>query len=128
LYLNIANGLEVNPSVIAQHVARELPFMATETLLMEAVRRGADRQAAHDVIRRHSLAVAEQVKQGQPNDLLQRLAKEPIFAEVDFASLADAGRFVGRAPEQVEEFLREVVSTIRQRYPSFLGQRAELTV
>ncbi|GBD35742.1 Adenylosuccinate lyase [bacterium HR36] len=128
LYLNIVSGLTVNPEVIAQHVARELPFMATEKLLMEAVRHGADRQTAHALIRRHSLAAAEQIKLGRPNDLLERLVKEPVFAELDFAVATDPRRFVGRAPEQVTEFLHDVIAPIRQRYHAFLGQHAEISV
>lgn len=128
LYLNIVTGLTVNPEVITQHVARELPFMATESLLMEAVRHGADRQVAHEIIRCHSLAVANQIKLGGPNDLLERLANEPIFAELDFTSLTDPRSFVGRAPQQVDEFLRDIIAPIRRRYQVCLDQRAEVTV
>ncbi|MCS7014969.1 MAG: adenylosuccinate lyase [Gemmatales bacterium] len=128
LYLNIVPRLNVNPQTIAQHVRRELPFMATETLLMEAVRHGADRQAAHEIIRRHSIAVAEQLKQGGVNDLLERLAQEPLFAELDFNLLTDPLTFVGRAPQQVDEFLREIIAPIRQRYSAFLRQSAEISV
>jgi adenylosuccinate lyase len=112
LYHSIVAGLVVHPQVIQAQVARELPFMATETLLMEAVRRGADRQEAHEMIRRHSLAAAAQVHAGGNNDLLDRLAREPIFAGLDFASLADPRAFVGRAPQQVDEFLAEVLGPL----------------
>lgn len=112
LYRNIAEGLVVCPEVIAANVARELPFMATETLLMQAVQRGADRQQAHEVIRRHSLAVAAAVQVGGANDLLDRLAREPIFSGLDFSTLNDPRPFVGRAPEQVEEFVNEVVAPL----------------
>ncbi|MCS7167842.1 MAG: adenylosuccinate lyase [Gemmatales bacterium] len=128
LYLNIVSGLQVNPEMIAQHVQRELPFMATETILMEAVRRGADRQTAHEIIRRHSLAVAEQVKRGGTNDLLSRLAREPIFEELDLDALSDPRAFVGRAPQQVDEFLRDIVAPIRERYRAYLCQRADIAV
>ncbi|MCS6977215.1 MAG: adenylosuccinate lyase [Gemmatales bacterium] len=109
LYRNIVEGLVVHPEVIAAHVARELPFMATETLLMEAVKRGADRQEAHEIIRRHSLAVAAAVHAGGRNDLLERLSREPIFSGLDLSSLKDPRLFVGRAPQQVDEFLKEVI-------------------
>lgn len=128
LYLNIVSGLVVNPDIIAAHVARELPFMATETLLMEAVRRGADRQMAHEIIRRHSLAVAEQLKRGGINDLWQRLANEPAFAGLDFHALSRPEQFTGRAPQQVAEFLQDIIAPIRERYAMFLHQQAEISV
>jgi len=128
LYLNIVSGLVVNPDIIAAHVARELPFMATETLLMEAVRRGADRQVAHEIIRRHSLAVAEQLKRGGTNDLWQRLANEPIFAGLDLHALSRPEQFTGRAPQQVAEFLQDIIAPIRQRYAMFPHQQAEISV
>jgi len=112
LVLNVTSGLVVHEAVIARHLAAELPFMATETILMEAVRRGGDRQELHEVIRSASMAAADRVKdEGCDNDLLVRLAAEPAFASVkdDLESLCDPARFVGRAPEQVEEYLsREV--------------------
>ena len=128
LYLNIVSGLVVNTEMIALHVQRELPFMATENLLMEAVRRGADRQAVHEIIRRHTLGVAEQLKQGKVEHLWQRLADEPIFAGMDFGALSKPERCVGRAPQQVAEFIQEVVEPIRNRYRAYLQQRAEISV
>jgi adenylosuccinate lyase len=128
LYLNIVSGLVVNTEMIALHVQRELPFMATEHLLMEAVRRGADRQAVHEIIRRHTLAVAEQLKHGKVEHLWQRLADEPIFAGMDFDALSKPERCVGRAPQQVVEFIQEVVEPIRDRYRAYLKQRAEISV
>ena len=113
---DIARGLEVREAVIRRHVDRELPFMATERCLMLGVTAGGDRQALHEVVRRHSLAVAQAVAEHDaPNDLLARLAADPAFRGVAVADLArtlDAAAFVGRAPEQVDEFLRDVVDPL----------------
>jgi adenylosuccinate lyase len=127
-YLNVAQGLVVHQEVIGRAVATELPFMATETLLMEAVRHGGDRQAVHEIIRQHSHAVAAQVKTGGANDLLARLAKEPAFRGVDFQAAGSARAYVGRAPEQVMDFLSEVIRPIRARYHDFLHQTAHVHV
>ena len=112
LAANVAAGLEVRERVIRQHVLRELPFMATEHCLMLGVASGGDRQALHEVIRRHSLEVARAVAEdGAPNDLLQRLAADPAFAGADVAGVArdlDPLHYCGRAPEQVHEFLGDV--------------------
>jgi adenylosuccinate lyase len=116
LVADIARGLEVRETVIGRHVARELPFMATERCLMLGVKAGGDRQALHEVVRRHSLAVAKAVaERDAPNDLLERLAADPAFRGVAVAELArslTAAEFVGRAPEQVDEFLRDVVDPL----------------
>ncbi len=129
VYQNVASGLVVYPNVIAKHLDEELPFMATEAILMDAVARGGDRQDLHERIRRHSQAAAAVVKeQGGANDLLTRLAADPAFAGVDLQALVDPADFVGRAPQQVDEFLSEIVSPIRKRYPEALAQRAELRV
>jgi adenylosuccinate lyase len=118
LYDNIAAGLVVYPQVIARHLAEELPFMATENLLMAAVAAGGDRQQLHEQIRLHSQAAGAVVKQqGQANDLLTRLAADPAFAGVNIAAMLDPLNFVGRAPEQVDEFLNAVVAPILKRYP-----------
>ncbi len=110
LATNIAAGLEVREGVIARHVADQMPFMATERWMMVGVRAGGDRQELHEVIRQASHAVAKQVSEGGPNDLLERLAVAPEFASVPVAQLRaelDPARYVGRAPEQTAEFLRE---------------------
>ncbi len=118
LYENVAAGLVVYPKVIERHLRDELPFMATENLLMAAVAAGGDRQQLHERIRLHSLAAAAQVKQqGQANDLLARLADDPAFAGVNVAAMLEPLNFVGRAPEQVDEFLDAVVTPILKRYP-----------
>lgn len=122
IYLNVVPGLVVNPAVINAHVTAELPFMATENLLMAAVQAGGDRQDLHERVRRLSLAAAERVKLGQSNDLLEQLGRDPAFVGLRVSELLDARRFVGRAPEQVAAYLRDEIAPIRQRYP---GKRAE---
>lgn len=129
LYQNIASGMVVYPNVIARHLAEELPFMATENILMSAVAVGGDRQELHERIRRHSQAAAAEVKDGgRPNDLLDRLAGDPMFAKVDLKKSLDPAGFVGRAPQQVDEFLAEVVAPIRARYAAAVNQAAEVRV
>ncbi|HEX5443786.1 MAG TPA: adenylosuccinate lyase [Pirellulales bacterium] len=129
LYQNIAAGLVVYPQVIARHLQAELPLMASENILMSAVAGGGDRQELHERIRRHSLAAAAEVKQhGQANDLVERLKADAAFAAVDWSAALDPARFVGRAPEQVDEFLAEIVAPIRTRYAAQLAGDAELRV
>ena len=112
---NIVSGLEVHPARIRRRVEDELPFMATEALIVRAVRAGGDRQAAHEVIRGHSIAAARATKDGAPaNDMLERLAADPAFGVPidDLRSVLDPRLFVGRAPEQVDEFLAEIVEPV----------------
>ena len=112
LMVNIASGLEVHPARIRQRVADELPFMATEDLIVRAVRAGGDRQAAHEVIRRHSVAAARAMKDdGQRNDMLERLAGDLEYGVPmdDLRDALDPKRFIGRSAAQVDEFLEEVV-------------------
>lgn len=119
LYANVASGLEVHPARVGRRVRAELPFMATEEIIVRAVRAGGDRQAVHEVIRRHSVEAARALKDGEAerNDLLERLAADPEFATLgvsldELHAAADPRRFVGRAPEQVDEFLAEVVEPL----------------
>ena len=127
--LNVAGGLVVYPACIAAHVAEELPFMATENILMAAVRAGGDRQELHEQIRLHSLAAAAEVKEhGRPNDLVERLKRDPAFASVDIDALMDPAAFIGRAPQQVEEFLTTRVQPVLAKYGDRLGQSGELRV
>jgi adenylosuccinate lyase len=129
LLLNVSTGLEVRPAVIAQHVQRTLPYMATENLLMAAVARGGDRQALHEVIRKHSHAATAELKAGAAeNTLAQRLQADPAFADIDFLAELDPAKFVGRAPQQVGEFLAEVVAPIRRQYPLLLDQSEQVAV
>lgn len=115
---NVASGLEVYEQVALRNLREELPFMATENILMDAVRRGGDRQELHERIRVHSQAAAERIKrQGDTNDLLERIAADPAFAGVDLGEAIDPMRYVGRAPQQVDEFLAETVRPALSRYP-----------
>jgi adenylosuccinate lyase len=126
---NVAAGLVVYPQVIAKNLAEELPFMASENLLMAAVAAGGDRQDLHERIRRHSQDAAQAVKQeGKPNDLLQRLAADAAFAKVNVTAAMQPSQFVGRAPEQVDEFIAEVVEPIRRRYAGSGALSAEVKV
>ena len=129
LYQNIAAGMVVYPQVISRHLNEELPFMATENILMAAVTAGGDRQDLHERIRRHSQAAAAEVKdRGGRNDLMDRLAADPTFSRVDLRGTLDPAAYVGRAPQQVDEFLSEVVEPIRERYSDVLTQSAEVRV
>ncbi len=129
LALNIATGLQVNREMIARRVEQFYPYLATENLMMAAVARGADRQTVHQVVRDHSQAVTEALKAGATrNDLLERLQREPAFARVEFDTVLNRTSLVGRAPEQVDEFLTEVVEPIRGRYPQLLGQTDSVEV
>ena len=112
---NVARGLEVHPARIRRRLADELPFMATEELIVRAVQAGIDRQVAHECIRRHSIEAARALKDGaERNDLLDRLAADREFGVSirDLEAALEPHRFVGRAPEQVDEFLREVVDPL----------------
>lgn len=112
LFANVSNGLVVYPNVIAKHLAAELPFMASENIMMDAVKAGGDRQELHEVIRANAQAAAAHVKlDGGENDLLERLAEDPHFAgmNLDLAEILRAEKYVGRAPEQVKEYLAEEV-------------------
>jgi adenylosuccinate lyase len=116
IYQNIMEGIEVYPKVIEKQLNEVLPFMATEEFLMAGVRAGGDRQELHEVIRIHSLDAIEQVKvHGLENDLIERLKGDDRFAEVNLEDALDARKYIGRAPQQVDEFLAEIVEPIRQK-------------
>jgi adenylosuccinate lyase len=118
---NVVSRLEVHPEVIRRRVQDELPFMLSESLLMLATREGGDRQVLHECIRGHAMEVAAARRtEGARNDLLDRLAADPLFARVRtrIAQLADPAQHVGRAPEQVEVFFRDEVDPVLARYPS----------
>ena len=126
---NVAGGLVCRKAVIARNLDEELPFLATENILMAAVAAGGDRQALHERIRLHSQATAELVKEhGASNDLLDRLRSDEAFGAVDFEAVCDPSQFVGRAPQQVDAFLGEVVDPIRRRYPEHLGGTSDVSV
>ncbi|MBX7167681.1 MAG: adenylosuccinate lyase [Pirellulales bacterium] len=131
LYANVSDDLVVYPRVIARNLAAELPFMATENVLMAAVARGGDRQDLHERIRQHSLEAGRVVKEhGGENDLIARLQGDAAFAGIDWNQALDPARFVGRAPQQVDEFIAEEIAPIRKRYADDLaaGEDAEIRV
>ncbi|MBP7051716.1 MAG: adenylosuccinate lyase [Phycisphaerae bacterium] len=129
ILVNVFDGLVVYPKVIASHVAAELPFMATENILMAAVKAGGNRQDLHEKIRQYSQAAANEVKKlGRPNDLISRLRTDGAFANLNFEKVLDPTAYVGRAPQQVDEFIRAVVAPIRKRYAKELNRKVELRV
>jgi len=132
IYINIAAGIQVYPKVIEKNVLNELPFMATENIMMDAVKKGGDRQELHERIRVHAVEAGRLVKeQGRPNDLISRIAADPLFGltveEIE-ASVSPAA-YIGRAPEQVDAFLADCVSPVLARYQDALaGEDAALNV
>jgi len=131
LYLNIADGLVVYPNVIHARLMSELPFMATENIMMQAVKLGGDRQELHEKIRVHSMEAGRLVKEeGKQNDLLHRIAKDETFKlSIDeLKALMNPADFVGRAPEQTEEFIREVVNPILSANADLLGLEGKVNV
>lgn len=119
IYINVTNGLVVYPKMIRRRVMTELPFMATENIMMEAVKRGGDRQQLHEKIRQYSLKAAARVKQeGLDNDLLERIAADPAFGldASELSSLLEPSAYIGRSVEQVDEFLRGFVGPVLDKY------------
>ena len=122
LVANVANGMQVWPKVIEKHVMAELPFMATENILMAAVSAGGNRQELHEAIRQHSMDAGRRVKaEGASNDLIERLAADPLFAKVSpkFHEILAPSQFVGRAPQQVDDFLKNVFEPLKARLASY---------
>ena len=131
ILLNISDGLVVYPKVIRSRVMAELPFMATENVMMHAVEKGGNRQELHEKIRQHAIAAAAVVKQeGKPNDMIERLLADPEFCleRADIEKVLVPENFTGRAPEQVEEFLNEVIRPMLAANADCIGQKAELNV
>ena len=132
LYENVASNLVVHPKVIEKHIMEELPFMATENILMDAVKKGGDRQELHERIRTHSLAAGSRVKdEGLPNDLLERIAADPAFglSREDVLAHLDPAEYIGCCPQQVERFLQDDIQPVLDRYPDALqGAGAEIKV
>ena len=131
LYLNVADGLKVYPKVIRQHLMAELPFMATENIMMDAVKAGGDRQELHERIRQHSMEAGRMVKEeGMPNDLLERIAADPAFGMnmEQLQAIMKPENFVGRAPQQTQEYLDEVIAPILEENAELLGLTAEINV
>ena len=126
---NVTSGMVVYPKVIAKHLAAELPFMATENIMMAAVAAGGDRQELHEQIRRHSQDASLEVKaHGRENDLIERLKADANFNSVDIDSLLDPSSFVGRAPQQVDQFLERHVQPIRTAYQDKFPKEEALRV
>ncbi|MBO5238744.1 MAG: adenylosuccinate lyase [Lachnospiraceae bacterium] len=131
LYLNVVDGLVVYDKVIYQRFMKEIPFMATENIMMDAVKRGGNRQDLHEKIREHSMAAGAVVKkEGKENDLVDRIAADPAFGmtKEEIEALLEPKNFVGRAPEQTAEFLAEVVQPILDANKDILGLTAEINV
>lgn len=131
LYLNITDGLVVYPKVIEADLLRELPFMATENIMMDAVKAGGDRQELHEAIRVHSMAAGRRVKEeGLPNDLIDRIAADPKFnmTKEQILEIMDPKNFVGRAPQQTEEFFKDYIDPILEANKEDLGLHAEINV
>lgn len=130
LYMNVSEGLVVNPKVIENHVMEELPFMATENILMEAVKRGGDRQELHEIIRRYSIETAKNIKDGYKNDLIEKIAGDARFkfTRDEIMQMLEPKKFIGRSENQVMEFIEEVVDPRLEKYKNFLGEKAYLKV
>lgn len=129
IMIYVASGMVIYPRQIAARIDAELPFMATEEIMMAAAQAGGDRQDLHERIRRHAQAAAKRVKQeGRANDLIQRLANDNAFAKVKLQNLTNPSRFIGLAPQQVDDFITQIVTPIRRRYRKALGKRVELNV
>ena len=131
LYLNITEGLVVYPKVIESHLMNELPFMATENIMMDCVKMGGDRQELHEAIRVHSMAAGRVVKEeGKPNDLLQRIADDPRFPMnlEQLQAIMKPANFVGRSVQQTEEFFAEHIDPILEKEKDALGMHADINV
>ena len=131
LYLNVVDGLVVYPKVIEKHLMAELPFMATENIMMDAVKAGGDRQELHERIRELSMEAGKNVKEkGLDNNLLELIAADPAFnLSLDELKMTmDPSRYVGRSSKQVEEFLEEVIKPLLEENAGELGLTAEINV
>ena len=131
LYLNVVDGLVVYPKVIEAHLMRELPFMATENIMMDAVKAGGDRQELHERIRELSMEAGRNVKErGLDNNLLELIAADPAFnlSLEDLQKTMDPSKYVGRAKEQVEAYLKNVINPLLEKNKDVLGMTAEINV
>jgi len=123
IYINVASGIRVYQKVIEKHISEELPFMATENIMMDAVKKGGNRQELHERIRVHSIAAGAAVKeQGLSNDLIHRIASDPLFglSEAELLDNLDARAYIGRSPQQVSEFLENDVCPVLEKYSHLL--------
>ncbi|MBO4863569.1 MAG: adenylosuccinate lyase [Eubacterium sp.] len=131
LYLNVVDGLVVYDKVIYAKFMEEIPFMATENIMMDATKAGGDRQELHEKIRQYSMEAGAVVKkEGKPNDLLQRIAADPAFGRTleELESLMEPSLYVGRAPQQTEEYIKEVIQPVLDANKEELGLKAEINV
>jgi len=129
IVVSVARGFVVYPEMIRARIDAELPFMASENILMAATAAGGDRQALHERIRRHSQDAANEVKRhGRPNDLLERLKRDDAFAKVNFGRLLDPKAFVGLAPQQVDAFLKDVVAPLKKKHRTTARREPEINV
>ena len=131
LYINIAENMVVYDKVIEAHVNQELPFMATENIMMESVKKGGDRQELHERIRVHSMDAAQRVKgEGLNNDLIERIINDPSFnlSKEEIIAIIDPVKFVGRAPSQVVEFIDEYVNPIIEANKDAASLSSDITV
>ncbi len=129
VFLDVASGLVVNEGVIRRHLEAELPFLATENILMQATRGGGDRQELHERIRRHAHEAARRMKEtGEPNNLLERLKKDEAFSGVDFNDALAPGQYVGLAPRQARSYLADAVRPALTKHARLLGAKASFHV
>ncbi|MBI5155850.1 adenylosuccinate lyase, partial [Candidatus Peregrinibacteria bacterium] len=125
----VARGMKLYPAMIRKHLRDELPFMATDAILMDGVMKGGDRQKLHEAIRAHSKEAGRRVKElALDNDLVDRLKGDPLFEKVDIDAVLDPALHIGRAPEQVVAFIDACVKPIRAKYAATLGMNAEMKV
>ena len=128
LYRNVVDGLVVYPKVINQHLMNELPFMATENIMMDAVKKGGDRQELHERIRQHSMEAGKTVKmEGKKNDLLERIAADPMFGLTidELNAIMEPKNFVGRAPQQTEEYINGYVKPVIEENKELIEESGE---
>jgi adenylosuccinate lyase len=130
IYMNVSRGLVVNSKVIEKHIFEELPFMATENILMEAVKRGGDRQELHEVIRMYSLEASRDVKQGGDNKLIEKIIKDGRFRlnEMEIRQMLKPENFIGRSSNQVVDYISQFIDPILEKYKNILGETAYLKV
>ncbi len=131
LYINITEGMVVYDKMISAHLKAELPFMATENIIMEGVRKGGDRQELHELIREHSMESSKRVKlEGLDNDLISRILKDERFGlgQEDIQNTLDPINYVGRAPQQVVEFIKEEIDPLITHYENSTYQKSDITV
>ncbi|MDD2956075.1 MAG: lyase family protein, partial [Oscillospiraceae bacterium] len=131
IMLNVCDGLVVYPKVVRQRVMKELPFMATENIMMSAVKKGGDRQQLHEKLRLHSIAAGRRVKEeGEDNDLIERVLADPAFMlkREDLDGILVPEHFIGRSAEQTERFVQDLVEPVLEQNRDILGEKAQLSV